>query len=480
MALGPSTGERAGGSTSPSGLLRKLQRIESWIGEEMQNNDGLVAGAATGGSAEFQQTNSASSLLLDLGVPFRRICGVLHIEAEAHNGIHRWRDNFQRVTVCAPNVPDALADPSFSWLPVDDLLQRGGVAFHELPWAYHPLSHLRHRVEVRDLFRRLIATHRYLCFSNLGWSGAWGNIAARQASRMRRPYAVWLDWVLHEMRPKTGQGGIRKAVGAIRDRLEKRRSLSAVRGAGLGLFHGQTVYDAYAPISRNPQVVHDVHLKRDDVIGRQALFARFERGAGRLRVGYVGRVHEMKGPLQWIDAMERLAGLRPDGFQATWLGDGPMLDECRRQVVLRGLQDTVFFPGRERDRTKVLEFFRSIDLFAFCHLTQESPRCLVEALMSGVPLVGYESAYARELVALNGGGAFVPMGDVGGLAERLAELLLDPPARHSLSIAACASGAHFSDDAVFAHRSDLIKRYLTGGAMMPRGTEAIPRSVSVT
>jgi colanic acid/amylovoran biosynthesis glycosyltransferase len=425
----------------------------------MQNNS-VVAGVATGRDGELEPADSASSLLLDLAVPFRRVDGVLLIEAQAHDGIHRWRDNFQRVTVCAPNTPDALADPTFSWLPVDDLLQRGGVTFHELPWGYHPLSHLRRRTEVRELFRGLIATHRYLCLSNLGWSGAWGNIAAREATRMQRPYAVWLDWVLHEMRPRSGPGTIKKAVGAVRDWLEKRRSLSAVRNAGLGLFHGQTVYDAYAPISRNPHVVHDVHLKREDVISRQALFARLERAPSPLQLGYIGRVHEMKGPLQWIAAMERLSNLRPGGFQATWLGDGPMLDECRRQVALRGLQDIVFFPGGERDRPRVLEFFRSLDLFAFCHLTQESPRCLVEALMSGVPLVGYDSSYARELVSQTGGGDFVPVGDAAGLADRLSKLMQDAQLRQTLSIAALASGERFSVDEVFAHRSDLIKRYL--------------------
>lgn len=401
----------------------------------------------------------ASSLLLDLPVPFRRIDGVLHVESQAHNGIHRYLDNFQRVTVCAPRVPDDLIDPSVLWRPVDDLLERGGLSFHELPWGYHPLAHLRYRTQVRALYRRLIAEHGYLCFSNLGWAGAWGSIAAREAIRLGRPYAVWLDWVLHDMHP-TGAGAGKGIVGVIRGWLEKRHSLAAIRGSELGLFHGRTVYDAYAPIARNPHVVHNIHLKRQDVIERAELTARLDRTAEPLRIGYVGRAHEMKGPLQWIDAMEKLSQRHPMRIRATWLGDGPLLDECRRQVVARGLQDVVSFPGSESNRRKVLEFLRSLDLFAFCHLTQESPRCLIEALMSGVPVVGYDSAYARDLVGSAAGGTFVPVGDVPGLAEALATLLEDTSRRQTASLAALAAGESFSDDAVFAHRSELIRQHL--------------------
>jgi len=406
------------------------------------------------------------SLLLDLPVPFRRIDGVLHVEAQAHNGIQRWLDNFQRVTICAPCVPDALIDPSIAWLPVDDLLQRGALTLHELPWGYHPLVHLRERGPVRVLYRRLVASHRFLCFSNLGWAGGWGNIAASEARRLRRPYAVWLDSALHRMQPMRGRRAGKGAVAAIRDRLESHRIFSAIRGAALGLFHGQTVYDAYAPISRNPQVVHNVHLKRPDIISRAALSARLERPAGQMRIGYAGRVHEIKGPLQWIDAMQALAQRYPGRLMATWLGSGPMLEQCRREVASRGLGNSISFPGLEPDRARVLQFLRSLDLFAFCHLTPESPRCLIEALMSGVPLVGYDSAYARDLVAVTGGGEFVPIGDVDGLVERLAQWLADAPARRTASIGALASGERFSDDAVFAHRSQLIKRYL-GDASHP-------------
>jgi glycosyltransferase involved in cell wall biosynthesis len=96
----------------------------------------------------------------------------------------------------------------------------------------------------------------------------------------------------------------------------------------------------------------------------------------------------------------------------------------------------------------------------FCHNTPESPRCLLESLMSGVPLVGYSSAFAQDLVAADGGGDFVPIGDVAGLAAAIAHQARDTALRHQNTLAARRSGERFSDEAVFAHRSELIKHHL--------------------
>jgi hypothetical protein len=67
-------------------------------------------------------------------------------------------------------------------------------------------------------------------------------------------------------------------------------------------------------------------------------------------------------------------------------------------------------------------------------------------------------------VVATGGGQFVPIGDANGLACSLAKLLTDVPAREAASIGALASGERFSDEAVFAHRSALIKRHLVKGS----------------
>ena len=91
----------------------------------------------------------------------------------------------------------------------------------------------------------------------------------------------------------------------VMTRLNRYETERAIRGCALGLFHGQTVYDAYAPICRQPQLVHDVHVHPQDAISDDELAAKILDQTSRriLKVGYVGRVHPMKAPLQWIEAI---------------------------------------------------------------------------------------------------------------------------------------------------------------------------------
>ena len=245
--------------------------------------------------------------------------------------------------------------------------------------------------------------------------------------------------------------------------LAKWGSLHDIRRAGLGLFHGLTVYQSYAPYSSLPKVVHDIHLDEDDILREEALEARLNSVNNRVSILYVGRVHEMKGPRQWLDTVEKVIRTVSPGqvrVEAKWYGDGPAIEELRDLVSQRGLSDWISFPGNVSARCEVLDILRAADLFVFCHVTPESPRCLIEALMCGLPILGFESAYASALTSTYGGGATVPIGDIGALAEVVKKYVSDKEARKNLSRAALHSGQQFSEESVFKRRSELIKQFL--------------------
>lgn len=408
-------------------------------------------------------TSRDSSLLLDVGVPFRLRGGELLLEAQAHHGVQRWLDNFERVTLCAPVVPEALVDPSVQWAPAESITRGGRLAVAPLPWGYDVRGHMKHVSAVRGKLRALIPQHRRLCFANIGWLGAWGRIGAEEAFASQRPFAVWLDWVLQDMPLRAERNPVKRAWRKAERAVLKRLVLRDIRRASVGLFNGKTVYDAYAHVSRNPQIVHDIHLTEADIIPERQLEARLSRMEGPLRIIYVGRVHEMKGPRHWLDAMA--TAIReyrgPRKVTATWIGDGPLIAEMRAAVQARNLSEHLSFPGLERDRARLVASLRDADLFSFCHLTPESPRCLIEALMSGLPTVGFSSAYAQGLLGSHAeGGLFVPVGDSAALGRELARCLADPASLRRMSQVAYAAGRQYSDVRVFKHRSDLIKEYV--------------------
>ncbi len=403
-----------------------------------------------------------TSLLLDLGVPFQMVGNNVHIEAQAYNGLLRWLENFDRITVCAPLLPSGQTESSMRWTAVAPLVAEGRLTVMPFAWGYGIGAHARHAGAVRRALRTLIPRHRYLCFSNLGWLGAWGRVACEEAFRLDRPYAIWLDWVLHEM-PSGHESNPAKRIWRRAQRaMSKRTSLRDIRRASLGLFHGKTVFDGYAGLCRVSKIVHDVHLGVRDLIPAEQLRRRLAQRVSLRKILYVGRVHPMKGPWQWLDTLQRVFSELESRseVQAEWIGDGPLLEDMRAAVEARGLTTRVSFPGAEMDRDRLLGIMRDADLFVFCHLSPESPRCLIEALMSGLPIIGFESAYASDLLDGSGGGQLVPVNDTAALSKAIIRCINDPNGTRKMAEAARSTGTHFSDIAVFRHRSDLIKTYL--------------------
>ena len=404
-----------------------------------------------------------SSLLLDLGVPFCREGSKLLVEAQALNGLRLWAKHFDQVTVCAPTLSSSpVGNSTVVWADPSQLLAGGQHVFEPFPWGYHPIDHFRFRSEVTQRYRTLVGTHRFLCFSNLGAFGAWGNIGVDAARQQRHKFSLWFDWVMHDM----GATGANSAKERIRhwiySILIKHKTYGAIRNCSLGLFHGKTVYDAYSRLCQQPALVHDIHVSGADAITDTALSSKVVglRNRTSLRIGYVGRAHPMKAPLQWIDAIaSAVKVLGQERIEAVWLGDGPLLDEARAKVQSLGLDACIRFAGFVSDRSSVLEFLRQQDVLLFCHITPESPRCLIEALISGLPLVGYESSYALELVEGRGGAVLSPIGDTSRLGDTLVRVANDREELTRLATQAATSRAIYNDEAVFAHRSELIKRF---------------------
>jgi glycosyltransferase involved in cell wall biosynthesis len=406
-----------------------------------------------------------TSILLVLPVPFRRVGGELLFERQACNGVDRWADNFERVTVACPLIPEERSrhEPGFAWRPVSELSSFSRVTTVPLPYAYTLPAFLRTRGATARLLAEHIRRSRYLSFAVNGYIGDWAGVACREAQRQGRAYSVWVDSVEYEILRRDAQGGpLRRRLKAwLVAPLMKRAQHRVIGDATLGLFHGKDTFTHYAAHCRESHCVHDVHTKPADRIGD----ARLERKAAEsldasrpLLVCYAGRAISIKGPLDWVRAIHAAIDSGAN-IQATWLGDGPVLPEMKSLTQKLGIADRVSFPGFIGDREALLEVLRDSHAMAFCHKTPESPRCLIEALVSGCPIVGYGSSYSEDLTS-EGGGDLVPMHDWKTLGAALAALARDRVRLAALIRAAGRAGVKFNDEAVFKERSDLIKRYL--------------------
>ncbi len=402
----------------------------------------------------------APVLLIYAPVPVYLFQGDYFVERQAINGLRLWARHFHHVIVMMPVEEKA---PPAGWLPASKSMKNmDRVHIEPLPMAYRPDKFLWHFLATRKRIRSLIEQADCLSFAIGGLFGDWGAVAAVEAQRLGRPFAVWTDRVESEVtRSGMHEGSWRKRLRArLTHRLMARLERSLIHMAPLGLFHGKETFEAYKGYSQNPQLVHDIHLRAEDHIPLDVMRNKVRQAReGPLRIVYAGRADAMKGPIDWIAVLERLHVMGVD-FRATWMGDGDELLQMRARVSRSGLRDRVFLPGFVSDRVQVLQELRRAHVFMFCHNTPESPRCLIESLCNGTPIVGYDGAFAADLIAQHAGGTLVAQGDIESLAFEVAALATDRARLGRLIGQARSDAVPFTDEKVFEHRSQLIKKYL--------------------
>ena len=400
------------------------------------------------------------TLLLYLPVPLHRRDGVLCLEDQACNGLRLWAKHFDRLIIVQP-LSDEQAPPA--WVPLDRLgPARDRIEFVPLPIAWRPDRFLRALPSTLPRIRDAISRADLIGFAIGGLFGDWGAVGAWSAHRSGKPFYIWTDRVESEVMRRSAQAQPwrRRLRAALEYRPMAWQERALIRRAALGLFHGRETYDAYAPFCRNPQLVHDIHLKKSDHIPDKRLREKIAGAtAGALQIIYAGRAATMKGAMEWLDTLENLAA-RDVPFHARWLGDGPLLDAMRARVTAGPLSGRVDLPGFVTDRQALLEELRAADLLLFCHMTPESPRILIEALASGCPIIGHDSAFPADLIAAHGGGWLTPIGDQHALADAVAGLAVNRTRLQSLIEQAAQTGSEYDDETVFAHRAALIRAAL--------------------
>ena len=403
-------------------------------------------------------------LLQVLPSVIRESDGELEIESDCCESLRLYLDNFDTVTIACPVTKEIEDSGLRRCQRVKDLPWRNRIRLLPLPNAYRLDQFVRHYFAVKRSLRAEIEHADYLVFSPHTLLGDWPTVAVREAIKLQRPYAIEADVVYEKVaqvdwvHDAAWKRIIKEAVMLPLFQHSHRYCLAQTR---LALLQGQDVYDAYSSFCGNAHKVYHMPISKEDYITEVQLHNKLNAVTDNrpLRLCYVGRCIDMKGPMDWLKTLHELIKGDVD-ICATWLGGGSLLPSMQVMAENLGIADHVSFPGYVSDRKEVLRTLRDSDLFLFCHKTPESPRCLVEALASGCPLIGYSSGYPKDLVAQYGGGRFATVGDWQALVEIVRQLTKDRVAVRELIRSASASGRLYERDATMQRRIDLIKKFL--------------------
>lgn len=387
----------------------------------------------------------------------------LEIDQDFADSLKVYLDYFESFAVACPvRVFDVKGSGLEQCIPISDLpWGPDRFKFIPLPMAYKPIEFLKAFPRVRRQLRAEIERAEYLIFSPSALIGDWATVAIREAVSLCRPYTVEADAVHGDIMRKRHISDVawkRFVKRYVMFPLADRSHHYCLSRSSLAVFQGQDVYNAYAAHCPNPHKLnHHVPVYAGDHITDaelQAKLASVARG-DPLKISYAGRATDVKGPLDWVDTLDELSKCGVD-FEATWLGDGPMLEEMQTKAAALGIRG-ITFAGFISDRKIVLNALKEAHLFLFCHNALESARVLGEALACGTPLVGFKTAYPADLVAEHGGGVFCEMGDVKALAQKVQELDGDREQLSKLVTQSARSGRDLDRERALRRRAELVK-----------------------
>lgn len=153
-------------------------------------------------------------------------------------------------------------------------------------------------------------------------------------------------------------------------------------------------------------------------------------GAGAARtVGFIGQIIPRKGVGDLIEAFDTLYA-DDSSLKLELVGDGRQRSEL--EATAQGLPSAqaIHFLGFRADRLELLSRF---DLFVMTSSLEGIPRCMMEAMAVGVPVVAYDIPGVDQLIEHRRTGLMAPHGDKAALAACCRELMSDPALAEELA-----------------------------------------------
>ena len=151
------------------------------------------------------------------------------------------------------------------------------------------------------------------------------------------------------------------------------------------------------------------------------------KAQGSVVIGYIGQLIPRKGLDTLLHAFHHL---NVPGKHLFIVGDGPIRPDLERLSGHLGEKDNVHFLGFRQDRIALL---KSFDVFVLPSKLEGIPRCLLEAMAAGVPVIATDIPGCRALVDGRDTGLLFQVDNSADLAAKLSSMLLHPNFRTSLA-----------------------------------------------
>jgi glycosyltransferase involved in cell wall biosynthesis len=183
------------------------------------------------------------------------------------------------------------------------------------------------------------------------------------------------------------------------------------------------------------------------------------RSAGPLTIGFVGRMLPGKGLNILASALEKL---KSETWRLLIVGDGSEREEFEQRLTSAGLIDRAEFTGAI-DFDLVPPHFQRMDMLVLPtkttkRMSEQFGRVLVEAMASGVPVIGSTCGAIPEVIGQ--AGLVFTEDDPDGLAGALQQMLSDDGLRERLVVAGLEQVKQYSWERVAGKTYELFRQVL--------------------
>lgn len=174
-------------------------------------------------------------------------------------------------------------------------------------------------------------------------------------------------------------------------------------------------------------------------------------------LGYVGRLADIKGPLDLVEALALVVRDIPEA-DLLMVGDGPLRSEVEKAVERLGLNGRVHITGWQSD---VGPFLQQMDLLVVPSHNEGMGRVVVEAMAAGLPVIATAVGGLVDLVRDESNGYLANPRDPASLAEKVVKMLRLPDRGRALGVRGREVAHEFSLQVMFERMDLLYERLAT-------------------
>jgi len=168
------------------------------------------------------------------------------------------------------------------------------------------------------------------------------------------------------------------------------------------------------------QVIYNgIDIDQEKNFEKKAILEEFQLPPEKKIVGIFGRLVKQKQHNLFLEAAQKiLEGFRNVHFII--VGDGPLRNTIEKQIRSQGLSDFVQLLGQQK---KVMALYNICDVILLTSEDEGLPNVVMEAMLTGTPVVAFDVGGVRELINSDEVGYVVPSNDTQLMAVKTLKLL---------------------------------------------------------